>query len=382
LKKNYSLTYLNIAATEIVGVLAIIFWALAKNANLEVVDVSKNNLEDEDMYCISEYLPNSVTLRELGLSRNHVGDGGLQALAGGLKKNAALEILDLSWNKIRGNKRAMPFFSAAAEQRTLKSLNLGHNYLLDKAAKGISRILSTSQTIEDIDVSLGRFNDASGPILARGVKKSTTLKHLNLELQNWRQKDVAGIVGATTNAESAMESINFGLSFDVYKPFLKAESRALRVHPDLKIQRGQHFGLYKAKGPDPKLLVMHRANLVCKNFGTPLRMLIDELRKEEKILTQKQFKKFIKSCNLYKDKVMTESLMRNFAHSLDVDCEAIIAAYDKAFPKSNDPNDPFQSYYAASKTTTKTDGSGNNQTSSNTNLKKERDNSMHAMVNW
>ncbi len=66
-------------------------------------------------------------------------------------------------------------------------------------------------------------------------------------------------------------------------------------------------------------------------------MLMDELRTEPKTLNQKDFKKFIKSCNLYKDKVMTQSFFDNFATKKgEVDCEAILAAYDKEFPKTED----------------------------------------------
>ena len=64
-------------------------------------------------------------------------------------------------------------------------------------------------------------------------------------------------------------------------------------------------------------------------------MLIDELRTEEKKLNHKDFKKFIKSCNLYKDKTLTDAFLNVFALTpFEVDCEAIIAAYDKEYPKA------------------------------------------------
>jgi len=78
-------------------------------------------------------------------------------------------------------------------------------------------------------------------------------------------------------------------------------------------------------------LIIRRAKDICEDFETPLEMLIDELRIEPPTLTPKKFKKFIKSCNLYKDKKMTKEFINNFRvqGGTDVDCKRIIAAYDK-----------------------------------------------------
>ena len=64
-------------------------------------------------------------------------------------------------------------------------------------------------------------------------------------------------------------------------------------------------------------------------------MLIDELRTEPKVLGHKEFKKFIKSCNLYKDKTMTRSFLDNFPTKsiVEVDCRKIIEVYDQVYPK-------------------------------------------------
>lgn len=66
-------------------------------------------------------------------------------------------------------------------------------------------------------------------------------------------------------------------------------------------------------------------------------MLIDELRTEPDTMTQDEFKKFIKSCDLYKDRVLTETFFKYFpkgASQSPVDCAAIISVYDRVFPKA------------------------------------------------
>lgn len=72
-------------------------------------------------------------------------------------------------------------------------------------------------------------------------------------------------------------------------------------------------------------------------------MLIDELRIEPEVMRHDQFKKFIKSCNLYKDKVLTETFFKYFpvkSSPFEVDCKAIIEVYDKVYPKPKVAEEP------------------------------------------
>lgn len=67
---------------------------------------------------------------------------------------------------------------------------------------------------------------------------------------------------------------------------------------------------------------------------------MEELAKEKKTLTVPQFKKFIKQCNLYKDKTLTEAFENVFAvppvpgvfSPPEVNAEAILEAFDKEYP--------------------------------------------------
>jgi hypothetical protein len=70
-------------------------------------------------------------------------------------------------------------------------------------------------------------------------------------------------------------------------------------------------------------------------------MLMEELAKEPKSMTSKKFKKFIKSCNLYKDKIMTEAFEKVFPQgNFEVDAEGIIEAFDKEYPGLRKIPDP------------------------------------------
>lgn len=70
-------------------------------------------------------------------------------------------------------------------------------------------------------------------------------------------------------------------------------------------------------------------------------MLMEELAKEPPVLTKVAFKKFIKSCNLYKDKSLTDAFENVFATpNGEVDGLAIIEAFDKEYPGKRNIPDP------------------------------------------
>lgn len=64
---------------------------------------------------------------------------------------------------------------------------------------------------------------------------------------------------------------------------------------------------------------------------------MEELAKEKHVLTSKEFRKFIKQCNLYKDKTLTEAFEKVFEKTSGegqggVDALAILDAFDKEYP--------------------------------------------------
>jgi len=70
-------------------------------------------------------------------------------------------------------------------------------------------------------------------------------------------------------------------------------------------------------------------------------MLMEELAKEPPEMTTTQFKKFIKQCNLYKDKTQTEAFEKVFEKGpMVVNAAAIIAAFDKEYPGLRKIPDP------------------------------------------
>jgi hypothetical protein len=371
IENNYTLTLLNIAGMEILPAFKKICEAVALNITLESLDISQNKLGDREMQWVSKFLKESTTLRELYLSRNKIRDAGAGSIGKGLKENQCLELLDLAINEIKGEKPAMPLFQGAADHPTLMHIDLLNNTLKDAAAKGIARMLANNKQMEFINTAFNIFDNPGAKTMGKGFWKAEAMKNFVVGPNEWRQDAAATILNplAAPKFSAPMEVIDFGWLFDVYKQFLKVEERVMKLRPELKIIRGNAFGQWKAKGPDAKALVIQRAKVVCENFATPLEMLIDELRTEPKKMNHKEFKKFIKSCNLYKDKTLTEAFLKNFPLTpFEVDCESIIAAYDKEFPKKN-----------VDKASSLGQVQGGDNIQNSKEMKRERDTSMHLM---
>ena len=66
------------------------------NATLQILDISSNNISDDVVPSISEYLTNNNTLQELSLSWNSTTTEGITKIAEAIAVNTSLNTLDLS----------------------------------------------------------------------------------------------------------------------------------------------------------------------------------------------------------------------------------------------------------------------------------------------
>ncbi|CAL8090062.1 unnamed protein product [Orchesella dallaii] len=287
---------------------------------------------------IKKILRETPLLRSLKLSGNRIKDNGLRQIGLGLKDNLSLELIDLSFNKIFGENNAGIFFTACADHPALRVINLRRNFIKDEGGKGVGRTLGNAQ-LEELDASFNLMEAASAQSMARGLgrHKQRAIKSIKLELQRFRQEHGAAILKPLANKKLDMpdfELLDFGFMLDIHTTFITAKEKALKVHPDLKIIHGLTYGLDHAKGPDLRQLVIRKADAVCTSFETTLVMLMEELAKEKKELTVAEFRKFIKQCNLYKDKSVTEAFEKVFEKPGTgfVDAVAILEAFDKEYP--------------------------------------------------
>ncbi|CAF3376824.1 unnamed protein product [Rotaria socialis] len=92
-----------------------------------------------------------ITITELNLSNNEIGDIGAQYLAHALRDNKTLTLLDLSGNEI-GNTGAQHFATALQKNQTLTILNLESNRVQDDGMKYLAKVLENNKTLKRLDL--------------------------------------------------------------------------------------------------------------------------------------------------------------------------------------------------------------------------------------
>jgi hypothetical protein len=116
------------------------------NKRCTILDLSSNEITFEGASLLANALNNNLTLKELILYNNRIGDKGVRALA-----------LELSINN-----------------STLKKLNLGFNDITDDGAKHLAQMLKTNRTLTHLYLQQNQIGDRGIQLLA-GV----------LARQNW-----------------------------------------------------------------------------------------------------------------------------------------------------------------------------------------------------
>ncbi|CAF3479094.1 unnamed protein product [Rotaria socialis] len=113
---------------------------------LTTLDLESNQISDDGVKHIATMMNNITSLETLNLQRNFVGTNGLKDLAQALKRNTVLTTLNLSWNRI-GDKGAEHIADALRENKTLTTLDLQQNCIGCLGASHIANALRINTVI-------------------------------------------------------------------------------------------------------------------------------------------------------------------------------------------------------------------------------------------
>ena len=142
--------------------------------------LSACKIGDWNMGILAEGLKASTTLKVLKLARNNLSNCGLD-LAHYLEGNTILLDLDLSWNQVR-NEDATIFAKSLLHNCTLTSLNLAwNNFGYDSAIFAISKFIVSSDAINSLDVSYNKVKERGCICLADSLKNNESIKNLNMD---------------------------------------------------------------------------------------------------------------------------------------------------------------------------------------------------------
>ena len=151
--------------------------------------LSKADFDDRECAEFIASLAENTTLTHLDMSHNLIGEmeeynvvvpdfeTGGEAIAEMLISNRTLKVLNLSWNKIRGD-TAYTFAEALGENFGLESLNLSHNNLGDEASELLCHSLRTNPTITDLDLSYNNIKPKCAFVLAAVLESTHSLRNI------------------------------------------------------------------------------------------------------------------------------------------------------------------------------------------------------------
>uniref|UniRef100_A0A1I8H6F4 Leucine-rich repeat-containing protein 45 n=1 Tax=Macrostomum lignano TaxID=282301 RepID=A0A1I8H6F4_9PLAT len=139
--------------------------ALLNNNSLAKLDLSHNSITDKEAAFVCKLLENNIHLKQLILSKNAIecNDGGMESALG---YNDTLEVLDLSWNRIR-----------------------------EEGANSLTKGLYANNGLKDLDLSWNGFSDRSCQGLVTALRKNFVLEKLRLRHNRMSGRSALAILG-------------------------------------------------------------------------------------------------------------------------------------------------------------------------------------------
>lgn len=266
---------------------------LVDNTGLENLCLSGCRIGPKGMQCLGVFLPHNRTLKSLDLSRNYLGDEGAEHLADAIKRKLHIQQLNLSYNNL-GAKSAIFFVDALSygnrlthldlswnqfyhiptmvkllvtltESDTLEELNLAWNSLSgERIATALGQVVTIPSLIT-LNLSNNKLCNEAIPLIVANLLKAKKLKTLNLSFNPMTPLDAYTVLQKMLKPRVKIENL-FLDDIWISKEFLWLLDRVLQMktRKNAVITYGGLNNAYTITGPDPRELIMQRADFLGK----------------------------------------------------------------------------------------------------------------------
>ena len=218
IKYNSTVTHLNLSSNEFGGgvltnLVEACVEAIKHDLTVRQLDLSENGLGDDglnDDACtdacaeLAEAIKHNSTIIQLNLSKNHLSDGNLTVLADAIKHNSTIRQLDLSENGL-GNvgldddactDACTELAEVIKHNSTIIQLNLSKNHISDGNFKVLADAIKHNSTIRQLDLSENVLGLDDCTPLADAIKNNSTITQLNLSSNHLGVDDCSALVEA------------------------------------------------------------------------------------------------------------------------------------------------------------------------------------------
>ncbi|KAJ8275370.1 hypothetical protein COCON_G00099950 [Conger conger] len=184
--------------------------SLLDHLSLEELNLSHNLIGDRGAKAIAKLLGRS-RLRRLALSDNRIRGPGAQALAHAIARSASLTDLNLRLNFL-GDEGGQAVANALLKNRSLVTVHLGANQMTEPTAMVLSQVLAQNRVLQDINLSCNRLGVDGGKALEEGMSHNSTMLECDVRLTDMAQESELSIAQILhSNRTRAQSKPHYGL---------------------------------------------------------------------------------------------------------------------------------------------------------------------------
>ena len=169
------------------------------------VELPRNKISASEAPLFTTALRSTTTLTTLDLGFNDLGDGGVQAIASALAENVGcqLRVLDLTYNNFRA--RGVEALAAyVSSSLTIQELSLRNNDLGEEACTSLAKILG-SRTLSKLDISGTKLTLQGVQLVADALRTNSSLTSLSLQdLDDYGLRSLGVALHANTHSRLSL----------------------------------------------------------------------------------------------------------------------------------------------------------------------------------
>ena len=181
---------------------------LCHNTNLQVVDLSCNDLEELGFWNVFKVLHHTSVLFSLNISNSKVINDIADKLPAVLLHNTLLQEIDLSYNNL-STSNIVKIFKGLKNMSNLVTINISHNMITDEAAENIATVLSHNNKLQLLDLSCNCLRSKGFVKIFECLKSINYLRKLNVSCNEVNVTAANGIASVLSH-NPKLEELNLG----------------------------------------------------------------------------------------------------------------------------------------------------------------------------
>jgi len=188
LKSTTSLTYLALPGNLIDDdLVSILIKGLMLNKTITQLDLAHNKISSSGARKIAKYVLQTQILTHLNLGDNFINYEGSRYLAQALKVNTSLTTLSLKLNRLDDKAGSKLCIDLLTNKVTLKDINLSANLLGNMFCESLAEFIKLNESIEKLDISCNYVEESNAATLKDSLEHNPRI--VKIDVRNNKLND-------------------------------------------------------------------------------------------------------------------------------------------------------------------------------------------------